>query len=187
MGFVTLGIFSLNQQGMDGAIFAMLSHSLVAPALFLGVAMIEGRLRTGAIAQFGGVATVMPRHAALFMLFALASIGLPGLSGFVGEFFSLQGAWLAGSGYAVTAALGVILSAAYMLWFYRRVFYGSVTNTVVSAMPDLTVREALMWLPLAALVLWLGVHPNTFRHVFAADAEKAVSAFHATVEKGNAP
>lgn len=185
MGFVTLGIFSLNQQGLDGAMLVMLSHTFVAAALFLCVGVVYDRLHTREIARYGGMATNMPRYAFVFMVFMLASVGLPGTSGFVGEFLSLQGAYLANSWYAFVAATGVILGAAYMLWLYRRLFYGVLDKEDVKAMPDLNMREYAMFVPLLVLVMWIGIYPTTFRNVFAPTAMKILTDFNAATHEGN--
>ncbi len=183
MGFVTLGIFSGNQQGLDGAMLIMLSHGFVSSALFLCVGVVYDRLHTREIARYGGMANNMPAYAFVFMVFMLASVGLPGTSGFVGEFLSLQGAWLANSAYAFIAATGLILGAAYMLWLYRRLFYGALEKDDVRMMPDLNAREYAMFLPLIALVLWMGIYPNTFRNAFAASVTKIISDYHTEPSK----
>ncbi len=185
MGFVTLGIFSLNQQGLDGAMMVMLSHTFVASALFLCVGVVYDRLHTREIARYGGMATNMPKYAFVFMVFMLASVGLPGTSGFVGEFLSMQGAYLANSWYAFIAATGVILGAAYMLWLYRRLFYGVLDKDDVKAMPDLNLREYAMFVPLLVLVMWMGIYPTTFRAVFAPTVEKVLVDFNAQSHAGN--
>lgn len=184
MGFVTLGIFSFNQQGLDGAMLVMLSHTFVAAALFLCVGVVYDRLHTREIARYGGMATNMPRYALVFMVFMLGSVGLPGTSGFVGEFLSLQGAYLANSWYAFLAATGVILGAAYMLWLYRRLFYGVLDKDDVKAMPDLNSREYMMFAPLLVLVLWIGIYPSTFRNVFAPTVQKVLVDFHSEAHEG---
>ncbi len=177
MGYVTLGIFSFNQQGWDGAMMVMLSHSFVASALFLCVGVVYDRMHTREIARYGGMATNMPRYAVVFMVFMLASIGLPGTSGFVGEFLSMQGAFLANSWFGLLSALGMILGAAYMLWLYRRLFYGALVKDDVRAMKDLSVREITVFAPMLILVLWIGIYPATFRNVYAPSLEKALSDF----------
>jgi NADH-quinone oxidoreductase subunit M len=182
MGYVTLGIFSFNDQGFDGAMMVMLSHTFVAAALFLCVGVVYDRMHTREIARYGGMATNMPRYAAVFMVFMLASVGLPGTSGFVGEFLSMQGAFLANSWYGLIAATGVVLGAAYMLWLYRRLFYGPLVKSDVKAMPDLNLREIAMFAPLLVLVLWIGIHPSTFRNVYAPTLEKALDDFQTQVE-----
>ncbi|MFA5040294.1 MAG: NADH-quinone oxidoreductase subunit M [Bdellovibrionales bacterium] len=175
MGYVTLGLFCFNAQGFDGAMMVMLSHAFVAGALFLCVGVVYDRLHTREIARFGGMATNMPRYAAAFMVFALAAIGLPGTSGFVGEFLSLQGAFIANSWFAFIAALGIVLSAAYMLWLYRRLFFGALEKKDVRAMKDLSLRESAMVAPLLVLVLWIGLYPSTFRNVYAPTLDRTLT------------
>ena len=182
MGFVTLGIFSGNQQGLDGAMLVMLSHTFVSSALFLCVGVVYDRLHTREIARYGGMANNMPHYAFMFMIFMLGSVGLPGTSGFIGEFLSMQGAYLANSWYAFIAATGVILGAAYMLWLYRRLFYGPLEKADVKAMPDLNLREYAMFLPLLAMVFWMGIYPTTFRDVFAPTVNKIVSDYQAEIK-----
>ena len=163
MGFVTLGIFTLNQQGIDGAVFQMLSHAIVSGALFLCVGVVYDRLHTRDIARYGGMARTMPHYALVFAVFMLASVGLPGTSGFIGEFLALVGAFQVNRWAAVLATTGIILGAAYMLVLYRRLFYGEVTKDDVRAMPDLNWREMGFFAPLILLTLWLGVYPSTFK------------------------
>lgn len=182
MGFVTLGIFSLNQQGIDGAMLVMLSHTFVSSALFLCVGVVYDRLHTREIARYGGMASNMPHYAFMFMIFMLGSIGLPGTSGFVGEFLSMQGAYLANSSYAFVAATGVILGAAYMLWLYRRLFYGKLDKDDVRAMPDLNAREYLMFIPLLVLVIWIGIYPTSFKEVFAPTTNQLLVDYKAGLE-----
>lgn len=179
MGYVTLGIFAGNQQGMDGAMFVMLSHGFVASALFLGVGVVYDRLHTREIARYGGMATNMPRYAFVFMIFMLASVGLPGTSGFVGEFLAMQGIYQYSSAAALFAATGVVLGAAYMLWLYRRMFYGPLDKPDVKAMPDLSFREYCMFVPLLAMVVWMGVYPSSFRALFAPTVAQIVADYHA--------
>ncbi|RMF14635.1 MAG: NADH-quinone oxidoreductase subunit M, partial [Alphaproteobacteria bacterium] len=172
MGFVTIGIFALNTQGLVGGIYQMLSHGVVSAALFLGVGVVYDRLHTRLIARYGGLANNMPKYATAFMIFALASVGLPGTSGFVGEFLSLTGAWLRDSWIAFFAATGVILSAAYMLYMYRRVFFGELEKEELKAMPDLEVREMVIFVPLIAAVFWLGLYPKSFLDVINPASER---------------
>jgi len=159
MGFVTVGIFAANRQGIDGAVFQMLSHGVISAALFLLVGVIYDRAHTRRIADFGGLVHRMPVFAAVFMLFTLGNVGLPGTSGFVGEFLSLVGVFRADAAVAAVAATGVILSAAYSLWLYRRVVFGELANPALQAVPDLDVRERTMLLPLALAALALGLFP----------------------------
>jgi NADH-quinone oxidoreductase subunit M len=162
MGFVTIGIFSFNVQGIDGAMFQMLSHGVVSSALFLCVGVIYDRLHTREINRYGGLSVNMPVYAAFFMLFMMASVGLPGTGGFVGEFLVLIGAYQASTAVTALAATGVVLGAAYMLYLYRRVVFGPLTKSDVRAMPDLDAREVCIFLPLIVLVVWMGVYPSSF-------------------------
>lgn len=160
MGFVTLGIFTLNRQGIDGAIFQMISHGIISAALFLCVGVVYDRLHTRDLDKYGGVAKNMPVYAAVFMIFILGSVGLPGTSGFVGEFLSLLGAFKVNTATASFAATGVIFGAAYSLWLYRKVAFGPQTNPDAAAMNDLNIGEFFYFVPLIILVLWLGVAPG---------------------------
>lgn len=174
MGFVTLGIFSGTQQGIDGALFQMLSHGIVSGALFLCVGVIYDRLHTREIARYGGLVERMPRYAAVFMLFTMASVGLPGTSGFVGEFLVLTGAFAANTWAASLAALGVILGAAYMLFLYRRVVFGSMVRDDLRRMVDLSRREIAVFFPLAIVVLAMGIYPRPVLEIFSASVEQLV-------------
>jgi NADH-quinone oxidoreductase subunit M len=162
MGYVTLGIFALNKQGIEGAMFQMLSHGIVSAALFLCVGVVYDRLHTREISRYGGLVNNMPRYAVAFMIFMLASVGLPGTSGFVGEFLVLLGAFNANTVTATLAALGLILGATYMLLLYRRVVFGLLDKKDVKAMTDLNVREMVIFAPLVVLVLWMGFYPKPF-------------------------
>ncbi len=162
MAFVTIGLFAFNRQGIEGAMMVMLSHGLVSGALFLCVGVIYDRLHTREIDRYGGLSNNMPKYALFFMLFTMASVGLPGTSGFVGEFLSLTGAYGANSWVAAVATTGIILGAAYMLYLYRRVAFGTSTNPDAAAMLDLSPREFLLLAPIAAVVLWMGVYPESF-------------------------
>ena len=169
MAFVTFGLFAFNRQGIEGAMLVMLSHGLVSAALFLCVGVIYDRLHTREIARYGGLANNMPGYALLFMLFTMASVGLPGTSGFVGEFLSLTGTYRASSWAAVVATIGIILGAAYMLYLYWRIVYGTSVNADAAAMPDLDAREYWLLAPIAAVVLWMGVYPESFLKPMRAD------------------
>ncbi len=162
LGFVVLGIFSFTQQGMDGAVYQMLNHGISTGALFAIVGLLYERRHSLAIEDYGGVATAAPWLSTAFLITTLASIGLPALNNFVGEFLVLQGAALANFKWAVWAAVGVILSACYMLWMYQRVFYGEVNPEVRSHMPDLNLREWAAVVPLIAMMVWMGVYSQTF-------------------------
>ncbi|HEV2080020.1 MAG TPA: NADH-quinone oxidoreductase subunit M, partial [Allosphingosinicella sp.] len=162
MAFVTIGIFAFNRQGLEGALIVMLSHGLVSGALFLCVGVVYDRLHTREIDRYGGLATNMPAYAVLLLLFTMASIGLPGTAGFVGEFLSLVGAYRANSFVGAVATTGIILGAAYMLYLYWRVAYGVQRNPDAAALPDLTRRELAILAPVAAVVLWMGIYPESF-------------------------
>jgi NADH-quinone oxidoreductase subunit M len=162
MAFVTIGIFTFNRQGLDGALIVMLSHGLVSGALFLCVGVIYDRLHTREIDRYGGLSNNMPAYALLFMLFTMASVGLPGTAGFVGEFLSLTGAYRASTWLAFVATTGIILGAAYMLYLYWRVAYGTSRNADAAAMPDLNARELVSLGAIAGAVLWMGVYPESF-------------------------
>ncbi|MFC3096411.1 NADH-quinone oxidoreductase subunit M [Alteraurantiacibacter palmitatis] len=169
MAIVTVGLFAFNVQGLEGAMIVMLSHGLVSGALFLCVGIIYDRLHTREIARYGGLSINMPKYALFFLLFTMASIGLPGTSGFVGEFLSLAGIYQVSSWVAFVCTTGIILGAAYMLYLYRRVCFGEQTNADAAAMPDLTLREWVMLGPIAAAVLWMGVYPESFLAPMRAD------------------
>jgi NADH-quinone oxidoreductase subunit M len=162
MSFVTIGLFCFNQQGLEGSIFTMLSHGVVSGALFLCVGVVYDRMHTREINAYGGLVERMPRYALVFMIFTMASIGLPGLSGFVGEFLVLLGAYKANTWVAFVAATGVILGAAYMLWLYRKVVFGQMTKESLKAITDMDAREIAVFTPLIVLVFWMGIYPNTF-------------------------
>jgi len=165
MGFVTIGIFTMTEQGIAGAMFQMISHGLVSAALFFCVGVVYDRLHTREISAYGGVTAVMPRFAVFFMFMMLASVGLPGTSGFVGEMLVLVGAWKASSWVAFFAATGLVLGAAYMLWLFRRVMFGQVVHEKVEAMPAMERREFAIFVPLTILVLWFGVYPSSLLDV----------------------
>jgi len=169
MGIVTIGLFAFNVQGLEGSMIVMLSHGLVSGALFLSVGVIYDRLHTREIDRYGGLSINMPKYALFFMVFTMASIGLPGTSGFVGEFLSLAGIYQVSTWVTFVAATGVILGAAYMLYLYRRVAFGVQKNADAAAMPDLDLREWAMMLPLALAVLWMGVYPESFLAPMRAD------------------
>ncbi len=159
MGFVTMGIFALNRQGVDGAMFQMISHGFISGALFLIVGVIYDRMHTREIAAYGGLVVRMPVYALVFMLFTMGNVGLPGTSGFVGEFLTMAGAFQANSWVAFFAAFGVILSAAYALWLYRRVVFGDLVKSSLRTIQDMTRREKLLFAPLIVMTILLGVYP----------------------------
>lgn len=160
MGFVTAGLFSFNVQGVEGAIVQMVSHGLVASALFMCVGVVYDRMHTRDIKRYGGVVSRMPRYAMVFMLFTMASVGLPGTSGFVGEFLVILGVFKASSTVALLIASGMVLGAAYALWLYRRVVFGQLEHDDLKDILDLDRREIIMFIPVVVLVLWFGVQPQ---------------------------
>lgn len=178
MGFVTLGIFSVNTQGLQGAMFQMLSHGIVSAALFLCVGIVYDRLHTREIARYGGLVKNMPRYATVFMIFMLASVGLPGTSGFVGEFLVLIGVYQVNTLATFLAATGVVLGAAYMLYLYKRVVFGELTKADVKAMPDINFREIAIFTPLLALVFWMGIYPSSFLNPMAPALEKVIARYN---------
>jgi NADH-quinone oxidoreductase subunit M len=181
MGFVTMGIFSFTVQGVDGAIFQMLSHGLVSAALFLCVGVVYDRMHTREIAAYGGLVNRMPLYAATFMVFTLANVGLPGTSGFIGEFLTLVGAFRANTWVAFLATSGVILSAAYALYLYRRMIYGPLEKPSLRAITDLNYRELLVFAPLVLLVILFGFYPAPLLDVTAVSVKKLVSGYEAAV------
>jgi NADH-quinone oxidoreductase subunit M len=182
MGIVTLGLFTLNTQGIEGAIFQMLSHGVVSGALFLVVGVIYDRMHTREIAAYGGLVHRMPRYALLFMLFTMASVGLPGTSGFVGEFLAIVGAWQVNRMLALLAATGMVLGAAYMLWLYRRVIFGQLTKPELKGLLDLSPREAAVFAPLALLTLWMGIYPSSFSGFYKASVANLIAQHQAAVQ-----
>jgi NADH-quinone oxidoreductase subunit M len=164
MGFVTIGIFTGTPEGMQGAMIQMLSHGIVSAALFLCVGVVYDRLHTREIARYGGLVHNMPRYAFVFMVFMLASVGLPGTSGFVGEFLALIGAFKVNTWVAFFATTGLILGAIYMLYLYRRIIFGAITREDVRSMLDLNWREIVVFVPMIGIVIWMGVYPSSFLH-----------------------
>ena len=175
MAIVTIGLFAFNAQGIEGAMMVMLGHGLVSGALFLCVGVIYDRLHTREISRYGGLAINMPRYALFFLLFTMASIGLPGTSNFVGEILSLMGTYQVSTWIALVCTTGIILGAAYMLYLYRRVVFGEITSDEVRAMPDLSRRELWLLAPIAAVVLWMGVYPESFLAPMRADTARLLA------------
>ncbi|MEP2980760.1 MAG: NADH-quinone oxidoreductase subunit M [Lentilitoribacter sp.] len=182
MGYVTMGIFAANAQGVQGAIFQMLSHGLISGALFLCVGVIYDRMHTREISAYGGLVNNMPNYAVAFMLFTMANVGLPGTSGFVGEFMVLIGVFQVSTWTAMFATLGVILSAAYALWLYRRVVFGALEKENLKALLDLSGREKTILYPLIALVIFFGVYPMPVFDATAASVDALVTQYSAAIE-----
>ena len=183
MGFVTMGIFTFTEQGIQGGIFQMLSHGLISSALFLSVGVIYDRLHTREISVYGGVVKKMPVFAALFLIFTMANVGLPGTSGFVGEFLSLIGAFRINIYVAILATTGVILSAAYALWLYKRVVFGVITNKAIEELKDINAREYVILFPLAFLIILFGVYPNLIIELTSASTSNLIENYNVAVDQ----
>jgi NADH-quinone oxidoreductase subunit M len=181
MGFVTMGLFAVNMQGVQGAVFQMISHGLVSGALFLCVGVVYDRLHTRDIAAYGGLVKVMPIYAVVFMVFTMANVGLPGTAGFVGEFLTLLGAFRANPWVALFATLGVIFSAAYALYLYRRVIFGVLDKPSLAKMKDLNGREMALLIPLVVLTIWYGVKPGAILDASAASIELLIKNYDAAL------
>ena len=185
MGFVTMGIFAANQQGLDGAIFQMISHGFVSGALFLAVVVIYDRMHTREIEAYGGLVIRMPVYALVFMLFTMANVGLPGTSGFVGEFLTLIGVFQVNTWVAAVAATGVIFSAAYALWLYRRVVFGDLIRESLKTITDMTARERAIFAPLIVMTLLLGVYPSLVTDIIGPSVTALVTHYDAALAQAN--
>ena len=186
LGFVVLGVFSLNQTGLDGAVYQMLNHGISTGALFMLVGYLYERRHSLEISAYGGVATPAPKLAIVFLITTLASVGLPTLNNFVGEYLVLQGAAQANIAWAVGAALGVILSACYMLWLYQRAFFGRASESVSHHMHDLTAREWAAILPLLILMFWMGIFTQSFMPPISAQSAEILKQTSHVAEVANA-
>ncbi|MFT4160612.1 NADH-quinone oxidoreductase subunit M [Shinella sp.] len=182
MGYVTMGIFAANTQGLQGAIFQMLSHGIVSGALFLCVGVVYDRLHTREISAYGGLVNNMPKYAVAFMVFTMANVGLPGTSGFVGEIMTLLGAFRANTWVAFFATTGVILSASYALWLYRRVIFGALEKESLKSLLDLSGREKLLLYPLVILTIFFGVYPAPVFNVTAASVDALLNQYSAALQ-----
>jgi len=181
MGYVTMGIFAANQQGIDGAIFQMISHGFISGALFLCVGVIYDRMHTREIDAYGGLINRMPAYALIFMFFTMANVGLPGTSGFIGEFLTLMGIFQVNTWVALFATSGVILSAAYALWLYRRVMLGDLIKESLRTITDMSRRERAIFAPLVAMTLFLGVYPALVTDIIGPSVEALVSNYETAV------
>ncbi len=182
MGFVTIGAFIMNMQSVQGSIFQMLSHGIVSAALFLCVGVVYDRMHTREIAAYGGLVHRMPRYAFTFMFFTLASVGLPGLSGFVGEFLVLVGTFKANTWVAFLATTGIILGAAYALWLYRKIVFGELTKESLKGILDMNRREIAVFLPLVLITLWMGIYPSSFLDPMAPSVDKLIGDYQAALK-----
>ncbi|WP_152047910.1 NADH-quinone oxidoreductase subunit M [Aureimonas psammosilenae] len=185
MGFVTMGIFAANEQGIQGALFQMLSHGLVSGALFLCVGVVYDRIHTREIDAYGGLVNRMPGYAAMFLIFTMANVGLPGTSGFVGEFLTMLGVFRVNTWVAIFAATGVIWSAAYALWLYRRVIFGALTKENLKDILDLSPREKALLYPLAVLTVFFGIYPMPVFHATEASVQALVQNYTAALGSAN--
>ncbi|MFN7269631.1 MAG: NADH-quinone oxidoreductase subunit M [Cereibacter sp.] len=181
MGYVTMGIFAANQQGVEGAIFQMLSHGFISGALFLCVGVIYDRLHTREIDAYGGLVNRMPAYALVFMFFTMANVGLPGTSGFIGEFLTLAGIFQVNTWVAAVATSGVILSAAYALWLYRRVVFGDLIKESLRSITDMTAREKAIFAPLIAMTLLLGIYPSLVTDITGPTVASLVTGYQAAL------
>ena len=181
MGFVTMGIFAVNAQGIQGGIFQMLSHGLISGALFLCVGVVYDRMHTREIAAYGGLVNRMPKYAVVFLILTMANVGLPGTSGFVGEFLTLLGAFKVNTWVALFATLGVILSAAYALWLYRRVVFGVLDKEALKSIMDLDRREQWILYPLVVLIIFFGVYPMPVFEVTQASVDALINNYEAAL------
>ena len=186
MGFVTIGIFTVRTQGVEGAIVQMLSHGVISAALFLCVGVVYDRLHSREIARYGGLVHRMPVYAAVFMVFMLGSVGLPGTSGFVGEFLVLVGAFQVNTWLALLATTGIVLGAAYMLYLYRRVIFGELTKEDLKTMTDLSRREIAVFAPLVAATLWMGIWPEPFLDVMHASVANLIENYEVALRAADA-
>ena len=181
MGFVTLGIFTMTEQGIEGSIFQMISHGLVSAALFLCVGVVYERHHTRLISKYGGLVSIMPRYAIVFMVFTLAAIGLPGTSGFVGEFLVLMGTFKKNFLVATIASLGVILGAAYMLWLYKRIIFGEIVNEDLKSMLDLKKFEILILFSLVIPIIFFGFYPEPLMNSIEASVENVLDMYNLNI------
>ena len=181
MGFVTLGIFTIQQQGIEGSIIQMISHGLVSAALFLCVGVVYDRMHSRLISTYGGIVTIVPKYAVLFMIFTLAALGLPGTSGFIGEFLILMGAFKDNFLVAVLASLGVILGAAYMLWLYKRVVFGKLINEELKKLTDLNKSEIVILISLAIPTLFFGFYPEPLMNTIEVSVKNLIDMYNLNI------
>jgi NADH-quinone oxidoreductase subunit M len=181
MGFVTMGLFAVTAQGVSGGIFQMLSHGVVSAALFLCVGVVYDRMHTREIAAYGGLVNRMPIYAAVFMLFTLANVGLPGTSGFIGEFLALIGTFKVNTWVTTLATTGVILSAAYALWLYRKVIFGQLEKVSLATITDLGGREMFIFAPLVVLTILFGFYPKPVLDISATSVAALLDNYHRAI------
>ena len=184
MGFVTIGIFSMNHQGIDGAIFQMISHGIISAALFFCVGVIYDRTKTRLINDYGGLVSNMPKYALFFMLFTMANVGLPGTSGFIGEFLSLLGAFKVKPWFVAAALLGVVLSAAYGLSLYKRIIFGNLIKANLKSLPDLSLKEMVVFIPLAFMTVFFGIFPYLILDLTSSSVSLLIDNFNSEIQLG---
>jgi NADH-quinone oxidoreductase subunit M len=177
-----MGIFAMNETGIQGALFQMISHGFVSGALFLCVGVVYDRMHTREIAAYGGLVNNMPKYAVVFLIFTMANVGLPGTSGFIGEFLTLIGIFQVNTWVALFATTGVVLSAAYALWLYRKVVFGALTKESLKGLLDLSTREKAIIYPLVALTIFFGVYPAPILDATAASVQSLVSSVSASLD-----
>ena len=182
MGFVTMGIFTMTPEGIEGSIFQMISHGIISAALFLCVGVVYERMHTREIKNYGGLVSVMPRYAVVFMVFTLGSLGLPGTTGFVGEFLILIGTFKVNFLVATIASLGVILGAAYMLWLYRRVVFGEIKNSEISKISDLNKPEMVILSVLAIISILFGFYPDPLLSTTSSSVDGLIDLFNSSLK-----
>ncbi|HYB09808.1 MAG TPA: NADH-quinone oxidoreductase subunit M, partial [Alphaproteobacteria bacterium] len=185
MGIVTMGIFALTPQALEGAMIQMLSHGVVSAALFLCVGVVYDRMHSRLIATYGGLVHRMPVYAFAFMIFMLAAVGVPGTSGFVGEFVTLLGVFKVNTWVATLGATGMILGVAYMLWLYRRVIFGALTKPELKDILDLSPREVAVFAPLLVVVFWMGIYPTSFLDPMHASIGRVIGQYNAALHASN--
>ena len=182
MGFVTMGIFTMTPQGIEGSIFQMISHGIISAALFLCVGVVYERMHTREISKYGGIVSVMPRYAVVFMVFTLGSLGLPGTTGFIGEFLILLGTFKVNFIVATIASIGVILGAAYMLWLYKRIVFGEITNLEVNKLVDLNKSELLILSVLAIVSIFFGFYPDPLLSTTTSSVDGLIDLFNTNIK-----
>ena len=183
MGFVTLGIFTITQQGIEGSIFQMISHGLVSAALFFSVGVIYERMDTRLINSYGGLVSIMPKYAIVLMVFTLGAVGLPGTSGFIGEFLILMGAFKKSFLVATIASFGVILAAAYMLWLYKRVIFGKIINQEIKKLSDLNKSEILILSILAFVIILFGFYPEPLLETIHVSVDNLINNYNSEISR----
>tara|TARA_Y100000590_G_scaffold395_1_gene575 strand:- start:2569 stop:3171 length:603 start_codon:yes stop_codon:yes gene_type:complete len=183
MGFVTLGIFTFNKQGIEGSMLQMLSHGLISAALFLSVGVLYDRIHSRLIDSYGGIVNILPKYSFILMIFVLAALGLPGTSGFVGEFLILAGVFKVNFLITILACTGIVLSAAYMLWLYKRVVFGKLEKNDLKNMKDINVLESSILFVLAGLILFFGFYPEPFLETMRMSVDNLINNYNFEINR----